>query len=217
MAISQGFNLPPTGRIGRTTTGHRSGNYNLRVIPDVDANAERSEKQKAENSKFGFLSDMLNQNLEYLKIGFPKAYQPLNYAIKKNISLVSKTENGFEFDFEKAVFSEGKLKPAYPTNLFLRNSASFRYAIGYTFLNDPIGLQSVNDRIFVILYIHEIGKLIIRETNDIRAGLNNSHTYYVRNLQDFIGKHISLSIYFRNNVIGVSNTAFFGTLLANWN
>ena len=73
MAISQGFNLPPTGRIGKVTTGHRSGNYNLRVIPDVDENAERSEKQKAENSNFGFLSDFINSNLEFFKLGFPKA------------------------------------------------------------------------------------------------------------------------------------------------
>lgn len=217
MAISQGFNLPPTGRIGQTTTGYRSGNYNLRVIPDVEENAERSDKQKAENSNFGFLSDFINSNLEFFKLGFPKAYQPLNRAIKVNRENVIKTADGFEIDFEKFKFSDGKLAPVSPNGLTNVRSGQDHY-IRLNFIDDYTGGQPT-DMIFVIYKIEETGEIFFypRKNNEVQYIRNRNYgRCYTGPVNNYRNKHITLSIVLYNGQ-EASRTIFFGTILANWN
>lgn len=196
----------------------------MRVIPDVDANAERSEKQKEENSKFGFLSNMLNQNIKYLKIGYPNVYQPLNYAIKKNISLVSKTENGFEFDFSKAAFSEGKLAPCSPNasqKLSCFNTATNPFSLRYDFLNDyPNEQQADNDSIICILYFSDSKELYLFYSFTLRGTFKTPPRCYVRNLNEFSNRIASCSLFFFNkknkNPFKSSKTIYFGNILLGW-
>lgn len=147
--------MPPTGRIGRTTTGHRSGSYNLRVIPDVDANVERSEKQKVENSKFGKLSYMFNSIYEYVKLGFPRAYQPLNTAIKLNLPFVEKVDNQIAFDYSKLIFSKGDLEGLTLIRTVLRRITG-KYIISVDYQNNGVGQYSINAESNVIIIIPEL-------------------------------------------------------------
>lgn len=196
----------------------------MRVIPDVDANAERSEKQKEESSKFGYLSDMLNKNLEYLKIGFPKAYQPLNYAIKKNISLVSKMENVFNFDFPNAVFSEGKLAPCSPTansRLTCSNTASNPFSLRFQFFNDYLNEQQDDkDSILCILYFPVENELYFFQPSTFRGTLRNPPRCHVNNLNNFSNRIAYCSLFFFNkknkNPFKCSKTIYFGYIRLRW-
>lgn len=217
MAISQGFNLPPTGRIGKVTTGHRSGNYNLRVIPDVDENAERSEKQKAENSNFGFLSDFINSNLEFFKLGFPKAYQPLNRAIKVNRENVIETADGFEIDFEKFKFSEGKLAPVSITGMTNYKTSSNNHFIRINFLDDYPN-TTPNDKILVIYKIVETGEIFFYPRKEdamqfirIRSDLK----CYTGAIDRYRNKNIEISIVLFNEK-EASRTIYCGIIKAQW-
>lgn len=188
----------------------------MRVIPDVDVNAERSEKQKEESSKFGFLSDMLNQNLEYLKIGFPKVYQPLNYAIKKNISLVSNTENGFEFDFPKAIFSEGKLAPCSPVSLSTYSTVANPFSVRFDFNNDSFQqIKNDYDRVYAIIYLPQIKKLLIKKTAFRRVPSTPPPRCYFPNLNSYINQDAQCSLFFNNGKIS-SNTIYFGQIRLRW-
>lgn len=184
----------------------------MRVIPDVDVNAERSDKQKEESSKFGFLSDMLNKNLEYLKIGFPKAYQSLNYAIKKNISLVSNTENGFVFDFPKAVFSEGKLAPCSPNLVHWVNNASYPFSVRFIYFNDYPGKKDDYDLSYGIIYFPLTKELIIKKTNNFRKNRSSAEQRtFITNLYAYRFLDFYASLFFLNpNSKEVSKTIYFG-------
>lgn len=115
MAKSQGFILPFTGRLGKTTTGYRSGRYISRVIPDVKPTGEPTESQEKQRIKFGFLANLLSALTEPLKMGLNHldptyAYQQ---GMKLNFSKVSlSAQNVPSINYSDMVISKGKIPNA---------------------------------------------------------------------------------------------------------
>lgn len=214
MAISQGFNLPPTGRIGRTTTGHRSGSYNMRVIPDVDVNAERSEKQKAESSKFGFLSDLFNSNYEYTKLGFPKIYQPLNYAIKLNTNFVEINNNQIVIDFHNLIFSKGTLEGILLSNKWLRNIGGNRF-IQVEYNNSGIGERCEGAKSVLIIYFHEQNEIIYFQSSSRSYGTASSRRVNTSYLNGYKGRIARIYLFFYQNK-KCCNSLYCGYINLNW-
>lgn len=188
----------------------------MRVIPDVDANAERSEKQKEESSKFGFLSDFINSNLDFFKLGFPKAYQPLNTAIKANRENVIETAEGFEIDFPNFKFSEGKLAPVSISNLSIVRSGDTRF-IRVLFIDDYKG-GNPTDKIFLIYKIEETGDIIFYPRKDDEIQYLRERNYgrcFTGEVNLYRNKNITISIVLFNGK-EASKTIYCGTILVQW-
>ena len=184
----------------------------MRVIPDVDANAERSEKQKAECSKFGFLSGLLNSIYPYIKIGYPKVYQPLNFCIKQNLDFVLQNNGEFSFNYKKLSFSKGILETALTDNIVnYQLPSTSEHTIRIKYYNSGVGKYSLGAKIYAILYFVEsktiLARLCLRNREYGNYGL-----FIVNKLEEYKFQHVHLFYFFEQNK-ETSNTMYAGTLL----
>lgn len=91
MAKSQGFILPFTGRLGKTTTGYRAGRYISRVIPDVKPSGKPTESQKEQRLIFGRLGEVMSAFNSALQMGLNNVNPTYGYqqGMKRNFDACS--------------------------------------------------------------------------------------------------------------------------------
>ena len=189
----------------------------MRVIPDIDANAERSEKQKEESSKFGKLSYMLNLIYEYVKLGFPRAYQPLNTAIKYNLPFVDKVDNQIVFDYSKLIFSKGDLEKISLSNLYLRyQSGSKHRYLQVEYNNTGVGKRTYNQKCVIIVLLKE-SNTILTTTGANRNYSSSEVNRRVRSdYVDNFKKQTAYCYIFFYEGKESTDTLFAGSMYLNW-
>lgn len=96
MAKSQGFILPFTGRLGKTTTGYRAGRYISRVIPDVKPTGEPTESQREQRLIFGRLGEVMSAFNTALQMGLNNVNPTYGYqqGMKRNFDACSLNGGG---------------------------------------------------------------------------------------------------------------------------
>lgn len=187
----------------------------MRVIPDVDADAERSDKQKEENSKFGFLSGLLNSIYPYIKIGYPKIYQPLNFCLKQNLDFVLQNNGEFSLIFEKLSFSKGILETAISTDILnYRASTTGEHLIRVNYNNSGVGKTSQNANIYVITYFVE-SKTIHANLSTTTRTYGSQRRLYATNIEKYKNQTAHVFYFFEKNK-EVSNTMYAGSLFYRW-
>lgn len=165
MAKSQGFILPFTGRLGKTTTGYRAGRYISRVIPDVKPTGEPTESQEKQRIKFGFLANLLSALTAPLKMGLNHldptyAYQQ---GMKLNFSKVSlSAQNVPSITYAEMVISKGKIPNAtFSAPSFQETN---RIEVAYTGNQSEIGAMDT-DQVYVIAYSPELNAALVSRPN----------------------------------------------------
>lgn len=161
MAKSQGFVLPFTGRVGRTTTGYRAGRYITRVIPDVKPTGEPSESQVQQRIKFGFLANLMSALTEPLKMGLNHldptyAYQQ---GIKLNFPQVSLSgKNVPSITYSEVVVSKGKIINAS----FAAPSFEETNTISVAFVGNAaeVGAKET-DQVYIMAYSPELNAALV--------------------------------------------------------
>lgn len=158
MAKSQGFVLPFTGRVGRTTTGYRAGRYITRVIPDVKPSGEPSPEQIAQRTKFGFIANLLAAFTTPLRMGLNHldptyAYQQ---GIKLNFEKVTLNGQGVpQIDHSQIELSKGNI----PNALF--SAPNFEetntVAVNFTGNESEIGAKAT-DMVYIVAYSPELNE-----------------------------------------------------------
>lgn len=165
MARSQGFVLPFTGRVGRTTTGYRAGRYITRVIPDVQPTGDPSESQVKQRIKFGFLANLMSALTEPLKMGLNHldptyAYQQ---GIKLNFSQVSlSAQNVPSIAYSGVVISKGKI----PNASFAAPSFQETNRIEVTYVgNDAEVGAKATDKVYIMAYCPVLNSALVSRPN----------------------------------------------------
>lgn len=161
MAKSQGFVLPFTGRVGRTTTGYRAGRYITRVIPDVKPTGDPSKYQVEQRIKFGFLANLMSALTEPLKMGLNHldptyAYQQ---GIKLNFSQVSLSgQNVPSIAYSGVVVSKGKI----PNASFSAPSFEETNTISVSFAGNAaeVGAKA-SDQVYIMAYCPTINSALV--------------------------------------------------------
>lgn len=161
MAKSQGFVLPFTGRVGRTTTGYRAGRYITRVIPDVKPTGDPSESQVRQRIKFGFLANLMSALTEPLKMGLNHldptyAYQQ---GIKLNFSQVSlSAKNEPSISYAQVVVSKGKI----PNATFAAPSFEETNTISVNFVGNSaeVGAKET-DQVYIMAYCPTLNSALV--------------------------------------------------------
>lgn len=183
----------------------------MRVIPDVDANAERSDKQKVESSKFGFLSGLLNSIYPYLKIGYPKVYQPLNFCLKNNLKYVIQNDGEISFVYEKLTFSKGILETAITTDIkVLTVKETNERVIRVEYNNSGVGKYSIGANIYAIVYFVD-SKTIYYYKSPYTRRYTGRKVLSVQNIEKFKNQHAHVFYFFELNN-EVSNTMYAGSI-----
>lgn len=165
MAKSQGFVLPFTGRVGRTTTGYRAGRYITRVIPDVQPTGDPSESQVKQRIKFGFLANLMSALTEPLKMGLNHldptyAYQQ---GIKLNFSQVSlSAQNVPSIAYSGMVVSKGKI----PNASFAAPSFEETNTISVAYVGNSaeVGAKET-DQVYIMAYSPELNAALVSRPN----------------------------------------------------
>lgn len=165
MAKSQGFVLPFTGRVGRTTTGYRAGRYITRVIPDVAPTGDPSESQVKQRIKFGFLANLMSALTEPLKMGLNHldptyAYQQ---GIKLNFAQVSlSAQNVPSITYANMVVSKGKI----PNATFAAPSLeeTNRISVNFDGNSTAVGAKDT-DEVYIMAYCPTLNAALVSRPN----------------------------------------------------
>lgn len=165
MAKSQGFILPFTGRLGKTTTGYRAGRYISRVIPDAKPTGEPTESQEKQRIKFGFIANLMSALTEPLKMGLNHldptyAYQQ---GIKLNFTHVQlSAQNDPSISYSEMILSKGKI----PNASFAAPSFEETNSILVEFVGNQseVGAKDT-DNVYIIAYSPQLNAALISTPN----------------------------------------------------
>ena len=186
MAKSQGFVLPFTGRVGRTTTGYRAGRYITRVIPDVKPTGDPTKEQIEQRAKFGFIANLMSTFIISLRMGLNHldptyAYQQ---GIKLNFPKVSLNGQGQpQITYADIELSKGKI----PNASFAAPSFEETNTIQVSFTGNvsEVGAKST-DEVYIVAYTPDLNAALVSApqprtaqsiTINTPLGWNGCHVY----------------------------------------
>lgn len=161
MAKSQGFVLPFTGRVGRTTTGYRAGRYITRVIPDVKPTGDPTTAQKIQQARFAKLGNLMSVINAALQKGLNHLSRTYAFqqGVKLNAAAVTASNPiDVEVSYADLVVSKGKL----PAVSFAAPSFPETNTISVDFVGnmDQEGADSA-DQVYILAYSPELNQAML--------------------------------------------------------
>lgn len=161
MAKSQGFVLPFTGRVGRTTTGYRAGRYITRVIPDVKPTGDPTREQLTQQARFAKLGNLMSVINSALQKGLNHLSR--TYAFQQGVKLNSAAVTAsnpydVEVSYAELVVSKGKL----PEVSFAAPNFQETNVIRCAFTgNDGAEGADSGDSVYVLAYSPELNQALL--------------------------------------------------------
>jgi hypothetical protein len=163
MGKSQGFVLPFTGRVGRTTTGYRAGRYITRVIPDVKPSGDPTFDQLLQRAKFGKLGAVLSPINVALRFGLNHLDPTFAYqqGMKLNFDAVSGNDpRSITINFTNLIVSKGNLKGAdFAAPSFEETNTVEVNFVGHASTEE----QDANDKVYLLVYSDDLNAAILSE------------------------------------------------------
>lgn len=161
MAKSQGFILPFTGRLGKTTTGYRAGRYISRVIPDVKPTGDPTESQREQRLIFGRLGEVMSAFNSALQMGLNNVNPTYGYqqGMKRNFDACSLNGGGnVVIDYTKIKLAKGQVAEVS----FAAPSFDETNTVEVAFVgNVNYPNAKTTDQVYIVVYSEELNMALV--------------------------------------------------------
>lgn len=210
MAKSQGFILPFTGRLGKTTTGYRAGRYISRVIPDVKPTGEPTESQREQRLIFGRLGEVMSAFNTALQIGLNNVNPTYGYqqGMKRNFDACS-LKGGSEvvIDYTKIKLAKGQVaEVSFAAPKFEETNTVEVDYVGN--VNYPNALAT--DQVYIVIYNELLNMAVVSLPQQRTASTIHTATPLGWN-----GSRVQVYGFTVRNRREVSNSAYIGVGVIN--
>lgn len=206
MAKSQGFILPFTGRLGKTTTGYRAGRYISRVIPDVKPTGEPTESQRGQRLIFGRLGELMSAFNTALQMGLNNVNPTYGYqqGMKRNFDACSLNGGGeVDIDFTKIKLAKGQVaEVSFAAPSFEEtNTVEVTYDGNVNYPN-----AQATDQVYIVVYNEVLNMAVVSLPQQRTASIIHTGTPLSWN-----GSRVQVYGFTVRNRREVSNSAYIGT------
>ena len=206
MAKSQGFILPFTGRLGKTTTGYRAGRYISRVIPDVKPTGEPTESQREQRLIFGRLGEVMSAFNTALQMGLNNVNPTYGYqqGMKRNFDACSLNGGGeVVIDYTAIELAKGHVvEVSFAAPSFDETN---NVEVGFNGNTDyPDAKQT--DQVYIVVYDPKQNKALVSS-----PVLRTSVQTHIQTPLGWNGAEVHVYGFTVRNRREVSNSAYIGT------